>query len=105
MKTFTTLLLSMFIAFPALAMDLTQARSQGVIGENRSGYVEALKSSPEVERLVSDINNKRLQEYGRISGENGQSVDVVAKLAAAQIIKGLPTGAYYQAEDGSWVRR
>ncbi|MCE3233274.1 MAG: hypothetical protein K0R98_1531 [Rickettsiaceae bacterium] len=69
----------------AFALDLQQARSEGLIKENPDGYISAAKSSPEVQELVKDVNEKRKAEYTRISKENGQPVDVVAKLAAEQI--------------------
>jgi uncharacterized protein len=90
------------LALPALALDLHEARSSGLVGEKADGYVAALKPSADVTALVSDVNAKRRQEYARISKQNGQPVDVVAKLAAAQIIENLDPGSKYQAADGSW---
>ncbi|MFA4994188.1 MAG: YdbL family protein [Bdellovibrionales bacterium] len=108
MKTrFITLvaLWGLLIATPALALDLHQARSGGQVGELTSGYVAAIAQTPEVKALVADVNAKRSQEYARISKQNGQSVDVVAKLAAQQIITNLAPGSSYQAQDGSWKKR
>ena len=104
---FVTMLtiLGALLAFPAWAMDLHQARTSGMVGEKLDGYVAVLKASPEVNTLVADVNAKRKQEYARISKENGQPVDVVGKLAAAQIINGLEAGSSYQAADGSWKTR
>ncbi len=93
------------IATSAYALDLGEARELGYVGEKQSGYTEVLQAKPGVEALSADINSKRRAEYHRISGENGQPVDVVAKIAAQQIITKLPAGAYYQADDGSWKRR
>ena len=94
-----------FTASAAFAMDLHQARSTGHIGEKLDGYVIALKPSAEVNAIVSEVNAKRRLEYARISKQNGQPVDVVAKLAAAQIISGLDAGSQYQGSDGSWKTR
>lgn len=99
------LALTAFTALPAFALDLQQARSAGSIGETTNGYVAVVKSSPEVEELVAIVNAKRKQEYARISQANGQSIDVVAKVAAEQIINNLETGNLYQAADGSWKKR
>jgi len=93
------------LAFPAFALDLHEARSAGQVGEKADGYAAALKSSPEVTALVADVNAKRKQEYTRISKENGQPADVVAKLAAVQIIQNLDPGSKYQDESGSWKTR
>jgi len=92
-------------ALPALALDLQTARSQGLVGEKPDGYIAAIGSSGDAKSLVVEVNAKRRAEYTRISKENGQPVDVVAKLAAAQVIEGLPKGAMYQNESGSWKTR
>ena len=94
-----------FITFPAFALELHQARESGLVGEQLDGYAVALKASPEVNTLVTDVNAKRKEEYARISKGNGQTVDVVAKLAAQQIIAGLDAGSPYQGSDGSWKKR
>lgn len=99
------LILTIMTTLPAFALDLHQARSAGSIGETTKGYVAVVKSSPDVEELVASINAKRKQEYARISQGNGQSVDVVAKIAAEQIINNLDKGNLYQAADGSWQKR
>ena len=98
-------LLGMLTAFPAYALDLQQARAAGLVGEQLNGYVAVVKPAPEVETLVESVNAKRRQEYLRISRENNQSVDVVAKLAAEQIINNLDAGSLYKGSDGSWKKR
>lgn len=80
---------ALMIASPAFALDLQGARSQGLVAETPEGYVTAVKSSAEVDALVSDVNAKRRAEYERIAKEKGQSVEVVGKLAAPQIAKNL----------------
>ena len=97
--------LGSLLAFPALAMTLDQARSSGSVGEKLDGYVAALKTTPDVQALVADINAKRKQEYQRISTENGQPVEVVAKLAAQQIINKLASGSMYQSPDNGWKKK
>ena len=79
--------LAAFVAFPAFALDLHTARKTGVVAETSEGYIRAVKSSPEVDALVAEVNAKRMAEYQRISKENGQPVDVVGKLAAPEIAK------------------
>lgn len=94
-----------FLAVPAFALDLHSARSNGSVGEQANGYVAALKHTAEVDALVADVNAKRRAEYARISSQNGQSVDVVAKLAAQQIVGGLAAGSSYQGVDGNWRKK
>ncbi|MEJ0062253.1 MAG: YdbL family protein [Alphaproteobacteria bacterium] len=98
-------MIGLLAASPAFALDLHQARSTGLIGEKADGYVAALKQDPEVNALAAEVNAKRRQEYERISKDNGQPADVVAKLAAVQVIKGLEPGTRYQGSDGSWKTR
>jgi len=98
-------ILCALVALPAFALELHQARASGMVGEKLDGYVTALKASPEVTALVADVNAKRSQEYARISKENGQPIDVVAKLAAEQIIIKLEPGSPYQGTDGRWKTR
>lgn len=92
-------------ALPAFALDLHQARSSGLVGEKLDGYAAAIKATPEVTALVAEVNAKRRQEYARISKQNGQPVDVVAKLAAGQIINSLAPGSPYQDASGKWKTR
>lgn len=98
-------LLGLLAAFPAFALDLHAARASGVVGEKSDGYAAVLKQTPEAKALVDEVNQKRRQEYMRISKENNQSVDVVAKIAAEKIINGLKSGEYYQGADGRWKTR
>lgn len=101
--SFLALTALMLAATAALALDLQAARSQGLVGEH-NGYIEPIKPSPEVRALIDDINARRRQEYLRISSENGQPIDVVAKLAAEQIINKLPEGSKYKI-NGEWKSR
>ena len=99
------ILLGLLVATPALALDLHSARNAGLVGEKADGYAQALKVTPDVQALVADVNAARQQEYARISKENGQPIDVVAKLAAQQIFGKLAAGNFYQAPDGSWKKK
>jgi len=93
------------IAIPAWALDLQQARTQGLVGEKLDGYVTAIKPSAEVNALVSEVNSKRRAEYTKISKQNGQPTAVVGKLAAPQILQNLPSGSQYQDASGTWQTR
>lgn len=108
MQKTTTLLLagiSLFFSLSAAALDLQQARSTGQIGELNTGYVQALNNGGDAATLADDVNAKRRAEYSRISAANGQSVDIVARLAAGQIVKNLGAGAKYQDASGNWRTR
>ena len=76
-------------SMPALAMTLDEGRNSGAVNERADGYIEVTKPNTEASQLVAEVNARRKAEYQRISKENGQPIDVVAKLAAAQIAKKL----------------
>lgn len=75
------------VSFSVSALDLQQAREQGILTEGADGYVSVAKPSPEANALASQVNTARKQEYERISKANGQPIDVVAKVAAGEIAK------------------
>lgn len=80
-----TALVLIAVSTSSHALDLQEARAQGAVAEDGLGYIKAVKPSTEVSQLVDQVNAGRKAEYERISKENGQPVDVVAKLAAQQI--------------------
>lgn len=92
MKRLFTLVAVSLIVLPAFALDLHSARSAGLVTELPTGYVKAAKPSAEVDALVATVNAKRRAEYERISKQNGQPIDVVGKLAAPEIAKGIAAG-------------
>lgn len=97
--------IGLFLAGQAFAMELSQARAQGLVGETLDGYIAAVTASADANAVVADINARRRAEYTKISKDNGQSVAVVGKVAAERIIGGLPSGSYYKGADGSWKRK
>lgn len=93
----------LFSVSSAMALDLQQARSEGLVGE-KDGYIVPIKHSADVDTLVEEVNAGRRKAYMSISRENGQPVDVVAKLASEQIIQKLPAGSKYRV-NGDWQTR
>ncbi len=85
-------LATLVFAKPVLALDLQQARTQGIIAEQPDGYVKVLQPRPEATQLANEVNDARTKEYQRISKEKGQPVDIVAKVAAEEIAKKLNAG-------------
>ena len=95
----------LLMAGNAFALDLAQGRSSGAVGEKLDGYVGVVSASPDATALANEVNARRKAEYAKISSQNSQPVSIVAKLAAEQIINGLPAGTYYQGADGSWKKK
>ena len=105
MVVLLALLAAVFMLKPVLAMDLQQAREQHLVAERLDGYVAAVKPSSDVDAMVKEVNERRREEYSKISASNGQSTAVVGKVAAEKIIQGLKPGTLYQGTDGSWKKR
>jgi uncharacterized protein len=107
MNTLRILCFSLFslIAASAYALDLQGARDQGILGEKSDGYVAVVKQAPGADQLAAEVNTRRKAEYLRISKEQNQPADVVAKLAAAQIVQKLTTGNKYQDANGGWNQK
>lgn len=91
-KLFYSLLVFVAFTSQAFALDLQSARSSGIVIEQPDGYIKAAKVSDEAKKLVEEVNAARKQEYERISKENGQPVDMVAKIAAEAIAKKMKSG-------------
>lgn len=99
------------LAAPALAQRdpaYEAARSAGRVGEKMDGYLAVVGGgSPELQRLVADINIKRRALYA----ERAQAVrppvtlEEYALTAGCIAIARTVAGEKYQAPDGSWQTR
>jgi uncharacterized protein YdbL (DUF1318 family) len=85
--SFLTAMLLLTAAQPVMALDLPEARTQGLVIERQDGYIKAVNNDSKVQELVNKVNAVRKAEYQRISKENGQPVEVVAKIAAEEIAR------------------
>jgi uncharacterized protein YdbL (DUF1318 family) len=102
-----TFVLLMFIPAVALGLSLDQAKSQGLVGETPSGYIEAVGPAPSaaVTALVADINRRRKEEYQRISSERGAPLNSVEQLAGKKAIEKTPAGQYVMLPSGQWRKK
>lgn len=97
----------MMLSSAAFAVDLDTARNSGLVGERPDGYIGSPAASPsgDVQTLISSINAQRKAEYQRIAASNGQSIDVVQKLAGAKLIERAGSGQYVMTPSGQWVKK
>lgn len=111
--TITKTLNKIFLASAALmfcasvfAMDLDDAKSAGLVGEQADGYLGIVSSSAgsEVKALVDDINSKRKEKYQEIA--NGKNIPLVQveKLAGQKVIERAKPGEYIK-ESSSWTKK
>ena len=107
MKKLTTLLTLclLMIAQPAFSIDLHSAKSQGLVGELSSGYLDAVKPpSTEVKALIAEVNAKRKQAYMNIAKRNKLTLKDVEELAGEKAIKKSAAGSYVK-EGGAWIKK
>ncbi|MCK5069662.1 MAG: YdbL family protein [Desulfocapsa sp.] len=94
----------LLVCQPAMALDLKNAKAQGLVGETKTGYLAPVKSSPEVQKLVSSINGKRKAHYKKISKRNKTSLSAVEQLAGKKAMKKTPAGQYINV-NGAWKKK
>lgn len=104
--TLAALLGLWLLALPAQALDLAQAKANGLVGEQLNGLLGLVKpdAPADVQALVNTINAARLAEYQRIAAKNGVSADEVARLTAQKVIGQAPAGQFVETPSG-WQQR
>lgn len=111
MKNFANKTLILFfcaVLTPAIfALTLQEAKADGLVGEQRDGYVGLVVSSADAEviALVQDINRQRREQYQQIAQRNGISVEQVAALAYEKAVGATPSGQFVQDTSGAWQRK
>ncbi len=94
----------LIICQPAFALNLQEAKAQGLVGETATGYLAPVKESPEVQELVDTINARRKVHYQKISSRNKTSLNAVEQLAGKKAIEKTPAGQFINV-DGSWIKK
>ena len=98
-------ILAASLSWSVWALDLHQAKQQGLIGEQLNGLVGVVRGSGEVNAIANDINRKRLANYQDIARRTGTSLTVVQSRAGQLNIERTASGHYIQLADGSWQRK
>lgn len=103
-RTLATLALSCTLAAPVFALELDQAKSQGLVGETNMGYIAAVKPSAEVDELVISINSQRKVHYQEIADKNNISLQAVEARAGLKAIEKTTPGGFVNTGDG-WIQK
>lgn len=97
------------IAAPAYAQRdpaYAAARAAGEVGEKMDGYLGiVVAETPELRRIVNDINIKRRAVYSEKAQESNATLEEYALTAGCIAIAKTVPGEKYQAPDGSWQTR
>ena len=107
MKNVVAATLLMLASSLAWAIDLREAKEQGLVGEAVTGYLAAVESpvSDEVRALIEDVNEKRLAEFERTAAKTNTTVLQVSHRFYELAVERTAPGHYYQDENGRWVKK
>ena len=102
----------MLVPLAAFALTLDEARQQGVVGEDWTGYVAAISPNPskEVQAVVADVNDKRRAVYEQVAKQTSTasdpvSADDVAKVGAPKVFDKAAPGTYLRLEGQAWRKK
>jgi hypothetical protein len=97
---------ALLAAGAAIAADYNSAKAAGQIGEKMDGYVAVVGAgSPELRKIVDDINIKRKAVYAQKAQAQHATVEEYAFTSGCLLIAKTSPGEKYQAPDGSWQTR
>lgn len=101
-----TLLGAVTLLFSSIvcAVDLDDAKAQGLVGEQMDGYLGAVVDNAHVQALIDDVNAKRKAKYAELAAKNNLQLEQVEKLAAMKAFEKTSSGNYLLV-NGSWVKK
>ena len=82
-------------------------KKAGSIGENKSGYLEAMKDAKLEDadkKLIEDENKDRKIVYTAVAKQEKTTVEKVGERRALKIRSNANEGDFIQDEDGKWVK-
>jgi uncharacterized protein YdbL (DUF1318 family) len=91
----------------AWAIDIHQAKAQGLVGEANTGFIAAVQSpaSAEVRALIADVNGKRKARFESAAQKTGTTVAQVANRFYELAVEKTEPGHYYQDRSGRWQKK
>jgi uncharacterized protein YdbL (DUF1318 family) len=92
------------LSFSAAALDLSQAKAQGLVGEMPNGYLALVKQDSAAQKLIRTVNSKRKANYQVLAKKNGISLQQVEALAGEKAIARTARG-HYVFVNGTWKKK
>ena len=91
----------------AWAIDIRDAKAQGLVGEANTGYIAAVTSpaNAEVRALLADVNAKRKARFETTAKKTGTRTDQVANRFYELAVQKTAPGGYYQDSSGRWKKK
>lgn len=105
MKPLILLTLMVSLANTAWALNLDEAKSQGLVGELSNGYLGLVKNSNSaVKSLVDDINRKRRAAYAAKAQKAGVELKIIEIRIGERLQERAKKGEYVQRSNGQWQK-
>lgn len=104
-KKLTFALLVSTLAFSAWAISLSDAKTQGLVGEMPNGYLGVVVESVEAKSLVASVNKKRKSIYMNLARKNKITMQQVTALAGEKALAKTQSGHFIQNAAGQWVKK
>ncbi len=107
MKNILATIFMFFAVQNVWAIDIHDAKDQGLVGESKSGYLAAVKSpaSAEVNSLIADVNKKRKAQFEQTALKTSATVAQIQNRFYELAVEKTQAGHYYQDSAGKWVKK
>ena len=102
---FTVLCAALFLPLSGWAIELTDAKTAGLVGEKPDGYLGTVKDTADARAVADDINARRKAAYEDIARKTGQPLNIVEKLAGEKALNKTEPGNYIKYPDGTWHKK
>lgn len=83
---------------------IVELKNRGVIGEQPDGYLGLVKEDAAAKTIVEAENADRKEEYSRRAQEQGQAVDILAKVLGEARVRQEKPGRFIRKADGQWKK-
>ena len=85
---------------------IRDAMSRGVAGMNSNGLLEERSGATDDDKiLIAEDNARRMKRFRDIAKSSGTTLEAVQQRHASRMRTRLPSGAWYQTDDGKWTRK
>jgi len=103
MKKFIVTMLFCLLVPSAWAIELADAKAQGLVGEAINGYIAVVKQpvSAEVKGLVSEVNTKRKALFQHAAKKTGITTSQVTSRSYELAVERTAKGHFYQNASGT----
>jgi uncharacterized protein YdbL (DUF1318 family) len=107
MKHLIATLLLLLALQNAWAIDIDDAKSQGLVGEATNGYLAAVKApaNAEVQTLITEVNAKRTAQFKKAAAKTGATVEQVRYRFYEIAVERTESGNFYQDKNGGWKKK